>query len=79
MNREPNKTNQNVSKETRIPVPSFAKYHKRNRKVWNKNANQNKESIQKLDALNLEMSETFKQNQLKYVLSNQNLLTINFY
>lgn len=54
---------------TRIPVPSFAKNHQRKRRVWNKQSGQNdEERIHKMDALNLELSESFKEDQFKQAL-----------
>ena len=66
LNKEINQNKQNINKETKIPIPSFEKIIKETGKFRNKNVHKNKESIQKLNALNLEMSETFKQSQLKY-------------
>ncbi|CAI2382571.1 unnamed protein product [Moneuplotes crassus] len=56
-----------ITRETRIPVPSFAKNNHRLRKKWNRPQEQQEHKI-KIDALNLEMSETFKQGKLKEAL-----------
>ena len=58
-------------------MPSFAAQHQRKRKLWNKreyvdNSEENQERIHKMDALNLEMSETFKADQFKQALKNEN-------
>ena len=58
-----------LPKETKIPIPSFAKNHRRKRKAWNKASGKgDKEHMHKMDALNLELSETFKDGQLKKAL-----------
>ena len=56
-------------------MPSFAAHHQRKRKLWNKresneNSIEDQERIHKMDALNLEMSETFKADQFKQALKN---------
>jgi hypothetical protein len=55
-----------VPQETRIPVPSFAKHHQRKRREWNKPVD-TMAQIQKFDALNLEMSQSFKAGQLPLI------------
>lgn len=50
-------------------MPSFAKNIKRKRKEWNKpSRDESKERMHKMDALNLELSETFKEGQMKRVI-----------
>jgi len=51
-------------------VPSFAKYHKRKRKLWNKPHDYKQHQL-KMEALNLELSETFKHGQLKETIEKQ--------
>ena len=63
-------------KESRIPVPSFAQQQSRKRKRWNKQGynklpEEQQQDIHKMDALNLELSESFKAGEMKQALNKE--------